>query len=330
MINTKYKFCVVYITKDYYLMLDKCIYKYSKSNFHDIHVLNVDMGSTDENLEKGKQICEQLGIEMIDRKANSMQEGLQIANKYLDEQNIDVDWMISLQHDVFPLTETFWDDLQDIINEIDTDKVGMISTNSFSNYNNGLKALESDDLADACIGKTKTSRGMLCTDILKSPYNGWYMNLPKEYYKCKYFAVESTYWSGFAINCKLFQKYITVDPKYVFELWGDDLAYQFLANGIINIAVPKLLVCHDHNLKKGIKINPGKLIEHRSDFNGSQMRFWEKWGFRWGIRNPDVRTQFFNKNEKIYSKSALQHKFFNLNINDGPLDIDLKTKAPSL
>ena len=58
------------------------------------------------------------------------------------------------------------------------------------------------------------------------------------------------------------------------------------------------------------------------------MRFWKKWGFRWGVRNPDVRTQFYNKNSKIYNKSALQHKFFTLNISDGPLDIDLKTAAP--
>jgi hypothetical protein len=328
MINAKYKFCVVYITKDYYPMLDGCIYKYSKSNLRDVHVLNVDMGSTDENLETGKEICEKLGIEMIDTPAGSMQEGLKIADEYLTEQGIDVDWMISLQHDVFPLTETFWDDLQNTIDSIDTDKVGMISTNSFSNYENGLKALESDDLANACIGKTKTSRGMLCTDVLGSPYHGWYMNLPKEYYECKYFAVESTYWSGFAINRKLFQKYITVDSEYVFELWGDDLAYQFLSNGIVNIAVPKLLVCHDHSLKNGIKINPGKLIEHRSDFNGSQMRFWKKWGFRWGIRNPEVRTQFNQTSLGIYDQSALQHVFFNLSINDGPLDIDLKTKAP--
>ena len=44
MVNIKYKFCVVYITKDYYPMLDECIYKYSKSNFQDVLVLNVDMG----------------------------------------------------------------------------------------------------------------------------------------------------------------------------------------------------------------------------------------------------------------------------------------------
>ena len=53
MINAKYKFCVVYITKDYYPMLDGCIYKYSKSNLRDVHVLNVDMGSTEENLQDG-------------------------------------------------------------------------------------------------------------------------------------------------------------------------------------------------------------------------------------------------------------------------------------
>ena len=165
-------------------------------------------------------------------------------------------------------------------------------------------------------------------DVLKHPYNGWYKNLPKDYYKAKYFAVESPHWSQFIINRKLFKKYINVDSNFIFELWGDDLAYQFLSKGIVNIAVPKLFVCHDHALKSGIKVNAGKLIEPRWDFCPSQMRFWKKWGFRWGVRNPDARLQYKETCDKIYSEKSLQNKFFNLSINDGPLNIDLKTKAP--
>tara|TARA_R110002012_G_scaffold100670_2_gene239403 strand:- start:4962 stop:5951 length:990 start_codon:yes stop_codon:yes gene_type:complete len=328
MVNAKYKFCVVYVTKDYYPMLDGCVYKYSKSNFQDVLVLNVDMGSSEKNLKTGNEICNKLGIHMLDTTATSMQEGLKIADEYISNHNIDIDWMISFQHDVFPLTTTFWSDLQNIIDDIDSNKVGMISTNSFSNYSTGIQATKTDNIAEACYGKTRTARGMLCKDVLQSPYSGWYMNLPNEYYQSKYFAVESTYWSGFAINRKLFQKYIEIDSNYVFELWGDDLAYQFLANGIVSIAVPKLFVCHDHSLKQGIEVDSGTLIEPRHDFNGSQMRFWKKWGFRWGIRNPEVRAQFNQSSIDTYNTNALQHEFFNLSINDGPLDIDLKSKAP--
>ena len=59
------------------------------------------------------------------------------------------------------------------------------------------------------------------------------------------------------------------------------------------------------------------------------MRFWEKWGFRWGIRNPEVRKQFEQLKDDTYDEKALQPFFFNINIDDGPLDIDLKSKAPT-
>ena len=328
MVNPKYNFSAVFLTKDYYPMLDGCIYKHSKSDFNNINVINVDMGSLDENLNEGKHICDKLNIKMVNETAISSQEGIKKADDYLTKNKIDTDWMICFQHDVFPLTETFWDDLQEILDLIDIEKVGMIGGTSFSTHENGIKATKNINISSACYGKTKSGRGMLCKDVLKSPYHGWYMNLPPEYYKSKYFAVESPYWCCFIINRKLFQKHILIDPEFVFELWPDDLAYQFLAQGKTNITIPKLFVCHDHALKQGIKINSGKLIEPRHDFNGSHMRFWKKWGFRWGVRNPDVRTQFYNKNSKIYNKSALQHKFFTLNISDGPLDIDLKTTAP--
>ncbi len=320
----KYRFSAVYMTRDYYPMFDGCLYKYSKADYNEINVINVDMGSTEENLEIGKGICSTLGIKMADETAESMEDGLRIADQYMTENNIESDWMICFQHDVFPMTETFWDDLQDIIDDIDENKVGIIGGNSFSNYNNAVKGVKSKEY----FGKTKTGRGMLPRDILKNPYAGWYKDLPDEYYKSKYFVVESPYWSQFIINRKLFREHIEVDPKFVFELWGDDLAYQFLSKGIVNISVPHLLVCHDHDLKNGVEVNTQNLIEPRHDYNSSQIRFWEKWGFRWGIRNLEVREQFKQTYEDTYDEKALQPFFFNLNINDGPLDIDLKSTAP--
>lgn len=327
---SRYRFSAVYITRDYYPMFDGCLYKYSKANYDEIDVINVDMGSTEENLEIGKDICSKLSIKMTDETAKSMEDGLRIADEYMIENNIESDWMLCFQHDVFPMTETFWDDLQEIIDEIDEDKVGIIGGNSFSNYDRAMESFFYDDVAEAYFGKTKTGRGMLARDVLSEPYHGWYVNLPDEYYKSKYFAVESPYWSQFIINRKLFRKHIEVDPQFVFELWGDDLAYQFLSKGIVNISVPHLLVCHDHDLKAGIKINSQKLIEERHDHNPPHMRFWEKWGFRWGVRNLDVREQFNETKDDIYDKNALQPLFFDIKIDDGPLDIDLKSKAPML
>ena len=199
----KYRFTAVYITKDYYPMFDGCLYKYSKAGYNDINVINVDMGSTKENLEIGEGICSKLGIRMAEEIAVSMEDGLRIADEYMTKNNIESDWMLCFQHDVFPMTETFWEDLQKIIDDIDEDKVGIIGGNSFSNYNNAIMGVKNKEY----YGKTKTGRGMLSCDILSNPYDGWYKNLPDEYYKSKYFAVESPYWAQFIINRKLFREH---------------------------------------------------------------------------------------------------------------------------
>ncbi len=43
-----------------------------------------------------------------------------------------------------------------------------------------------------------------------------------------------------------------------------------------------------------------------------------------------MRLQFEKESKMILSDHALQRRFFDIDINDGPLDIDLKTKAPLL
>jgi hypothetical protein len=327
--NKKYNFSVVYLTKDYYPMFEGCVYKRSQANFNEVNVINVDMNSSEENLAEGKETCSRLGIHMADEVTVAMQDGLRVADEYLTKNNIDTNWMLSFQHDVFPYKSSFWDDLQEVLDIIDEDKVGMIGANLFRNHENGLYAIQADDIAEGCAGRAKTGRGMLATDILTT-HGGWYQDLPPEYYRSKYFVVESPYWSCYAINRKLFNKYIEIDTNYIFELWPDDLAYQFLKNGIVHISVPNLFASHDHKFHEGVKINKGKLIEERSDFNPSHMRFQEKWGFRWGVRNPELRQQFNQNSFTIYPDNALQHFFYGLKISDGPLDIDLKSRPPKL
>ena len=117
---------------------------------------------------------------------------------------------------------------------IDEDKVGMIGANLFRNHENGLYAIQADDIAEGCAGRAKTGRGMLATDILTT-HGGWYQDLPPEYYRSKYFVVESSsknnLWWG-EINQKLsettfnklFEKVISyynsktvTDKTYIFD-----------------------------------------------------------------------------------------------------------------
>ena len=65
-----------------------------------------------------------------------------------------------------------------------------------------------------------------------------------------------------------------------------------MLKGFLNIALPQLMVCHDHALKKGVEIYTDQtFIRNQS----SHDRFIEKYGWDWGYRNKMLRQQFENK-----------------------------------
>ena len=68
--NKGHKFCVVFGTKNYYDMFQQYLYKYSKANWDDILVLNVDINSREEDKIKGQQICKELGIHFVNPDKN--------------------------------------------------------------------------------------------------------------------------------------------------------------------------------------------------------------------------------------------------------------------
>ena len=92
------------------------------------------------------------------------------------------------------------------------------------------------------------------TGILENPQYGWYSQLPDEWYEREHFFVESPYWTCVGFNRKLFREHIEIDSKFLFELWPDDIAHQFLKKGFYNISFTDLMVCHDHYFKKDVKV----------------------------------------------------------------------------
>ena len=51
------KYCVVFATRNYYPMFEGFLYKYTKADWDDVILLNVDVSSLPDEKEKGKKIC---------------------------------------------------------------------------------------------------------------------------------------------------------------------------------------------------------------------------------------------------------------------------------
>lgn len=314
MLNKGHKFCVLFATSNYYDMFHECLYKNSKSDWKDVVVLNVDINSTVEDKKKGQEICSELGIHFVNPDINytGCQQSVAAADEYLLKENIDVDWIVQFQHDVFPAVSDFWTRLDDNLNHIEEhkDKISMFGANVYQ-YVGYQEALELADHPDQIIRHrtgTATGRGCLERGILDK--GCWYKDLPDDYYLQKYFVVESPMWTCGGFNRKLFRENIIPDVQMKFELWPDDIAHQFLKKNFINVSFPDLLTIHDHALKPAscVSINRGNTVQ--KDYGPEQLRFIEKHGWRWGYRQydgplfKDIQDQYLDTmQEKIYSNS---------------------------
>lgn len=329
------KFCVVFLTKNYYSMFESCVYKYSKANWKDVLVLNVDISSNDDQLKNGRRICEKLGIEFVNSENDiyvSCQSAILAVDKYLTNNNIDVNWLVYFAHDVVPLQDDFWDRLDNAIDSIIgiDEKVGMFGPNTllFANaagetrgggsYEYGLKMLNETDFNRRRNG-TAIARGNLIKEILEPPYKGWYRFLPDEYHKVDYFVVEIPNWTMVAFNRKLYVDHIKIDVDFEFNLFADDIAYQFMLKGYLNISFTDLMCAHDLHFSKEIWASGISNIGYKRGPR-SNVRFKEKYGWEFGYRNKRLREQFnllFPRYE-----GTLFEKFFNMSISDGPKRIE--------
>jgi len=321
--NKGHKYCILFITRNYYDMFNECLYRYSKADWDDVLILNVDTNSTSADKQKGMSICNDLGIKFInpDYNVNSCQEAITEADNFLLDNNIDVDWILYFEHDVVPIESNFWTKLDNCLEHISDhkDKISMFGANCYQyvKYDKALELTQKDDITKYQTG-TAIGRGCLEQGLLSS--GCWYKNLPDTYFSKKYFVVESPNWTCTGFNRKLFRKYIQPDSIMKFELWPDDIAHQFMKNDCFNIAFPELLVCHDHDMKPKSCQSISRSDKYNTDHGPEHLRFIEKHGWRWGHRQYSGEHKF----EKVLDryKDTLQEKLFNEKISNGPKTIE--------
>ena len=144
-------------------------------------------------------------------------------------------------------------------------------------------------------------------------------NLEKKCKSGKKNLCESVSFFGSAANLPhtqgAFRENIEIDLEHKHRLLSvDSVAHQFMYKEIFNIVFPNLAVYHDSGeLKSGISL---KVDNSYSRSNSSHEVFKKTWGWSWGYRNTNLRSEFNLTFPKYVDK--IQDKLFNMNINDGP------------
>jgi hypothetical protein len=316
-------FCVQFNVKNWYNIFHNWK-KFSQANLSEVLALSVDIDSDALELNNGIAVCNEYGIQLINPLHNidNNGESIILVDKWLQENNIDVDWIFNFELDSVPLHADFWDKLDQFIisNEWLTESVGLIGLNTYLDHYHGLQEIKNTDKFLRNNSGTRPARGNLLNGLTEHPYSGWYQNFNRDagWFDHNYFVIESPKYHCFGVNRKLFKKYIDVDTRFKSLYWVDDIAHQFMRNNIFNIFVPDIFVSHaDIYIKQGINLPQNTNYIRSND----SITYWkEKYGWPWGYRNKTLREDF-QKNMHMY-KNTIQEKLYNSHILDGPKQIE--------
>tara|TARA_R110000824_G_scaffold49838_10_gene139662 strand:+ start:2023 stop:2988 length:966 start_codon:yes stop_codon:yes gene_type:complete len=313
------KIAFLFNTRNNYQLFDEIFFKFSSVDFSNYYFFNVDLDSTSEQKELAKGILDRHDIINLDADPEdphiySAYWSVQKCNEYIDDNNLDVDWVMWFSHDCHLIGDDFLANLEAKLesNSRFINEVGVIG---FCDYNQRE------------VGKPLYGRGDLIGEIHSaSKHQGWYDDLPQEYLNSEYFIVECPNDNGVLINKKLWQKYIVPDYNFVLFLWVPDLCAQFGLHGISSITIPSLEMADLYRMKPqfGVSrsITDDPLFHIDSYGERPWVNFWiEKYGFQAGFAAKDVVRPQFNSLKERYGGSV-QEQIFNWKISDGPKTLD--------
>jgi len=277
-------------------------------------ILSIDEDSTEEQKELGKEICSDLGITYIEREERGMLFNVITACDYFEKKGIE--WILYSHTDCYPLTENFWQRIENYISDGKLDEYGVVGFNVLHGPED-LRQWNGDDTPVRTIARTPLEPG-----------DNWYRHIdrghPTRYVhpegEKRPFVVESVMWSAAMINIKQYKKYIIPTGDYQFHMSWDDIAFQFLYNNIYNVVLPQFTFNHDQErkVKHGIpKSSPseGKDREHYSGKWGHNQVWKERWGFEFA--NPESRIEF--EQVKDAYEGTLLVDFYNHDPINGPM-----------
>ena len=337
----KHKVGIFLTSKNNYSMLEEWASLY---NYEDVHILNIDVGSNEESLLEGKEICSKYNIHFIKSKYSAMQENALEACEYF--ASIDINWIIYTHQDAYPLTENFFTILDLILLNKEMEDFGTVG---FNIYHDSNELSQWDSKLNKCMTLARTPLEL---------GEGWYRR--KNTSRCNYelfpvdkpFAIEIPMWSTFMFNSELYLKNINIDQNFQFFHAWDDVAMQFLNKNIFNIALPMLCFAHDQSLKLNHNL-PKKSPEgdsiKRTELYGrfDHLEVWkQKWNFEYDVNknqfksfpflrkvvfkilNKTIGSSFmetvsrssFKKNRALYSNTLIE-KFYDHDPKKGPLKV---------
>jgi hypothetical protein len=325
-------------------------------DFNDYPVVNIDDHSDPEEQEKGKLICASNKIEYQLNNRKGLQHAVDQGIEYLFSKH-GCEWVFCLQQDVFPIESSFFSDFEKYVNDRDVENIGAIGFNvldddnsySIDSYKNYLKnGFSRGSLGIFFLSDSKYEfQRMSLFWYLATTFLRWF-GTPKYKEKVVSFSnsrrwfsetnfhnfnkvankysglcsVELPIWAGVAINVKNWKAHIKPSDDFIFHLWFNDVAMQWL-NANVDLAVASdLYLLNDQLIKEKYGFQRSSAdagrsgdSKHVEQYGQHLINFESRWGFDY--INPRLS---YPKVSDRYA-GTLVDRYFNHDCRLGPLKI---------
>jgi hypothetical protein len=317
------KIALLFTTRNCYPLLDHIFFKHTIQDFSNYYIFNMDMNSTAEQKELAQKVFSKYDIvnlptDLEDENIYSVNRDIEICSQYIEEQGLDIDWIVWCSHDGPLVGTNFLERLESKIKEnpeFETE-VGVI----------GFRDEGTIEVGKPCYGRGNLLQGL---------YNigkGWYQNLPDPYEGSEYFVVQAVHDNTVAVNRNLYKEHVIPDYNFIlFNVW-DEISAQFSLKNIASITIPSLVVVDMYREKPkfGFKRSLDADTHTHMDTYCANMSCTQHWlnKYKWTTgKTPPTKEEFYSAD--MY-RGSIQEKIFNWHVNDGPKTLEDLREDPTI
>ena len=332
----------------------------NRVNFNSYPVLNIDDHSDDGEQKKGKQICLDNGIEYQLNNKKGLQFAVDQGVRYLS-QEYGCEWIFCLQQDIYPIDKNFFKSFESYVDGFSLENVGAIGFNvldegiaTFNSY----KKYKRDGFAKGTLGIFFLSDSKkdyirmslpwyLVIQFLKLFGNKKYKEKARYYVLSKRFFNENFFynfehyaklynklfscelpvWAGVAINVNNWKKFIKPTEEFIFHLWFNDVAMQWLSSNIDIAIASDLYLLNDQSIKEKYGFNRNSAaagmagdVKHVEKYGQHLINFKKRWGFDYA----DPRSTYRHVKDRYIG--TFVDEYYNHDCRKGPLRNYRKTE----
>ena len=308
---------IIYVSsRNNYDMLEGEVLK--NINREGFEFINIDDQSSEEEIKKGKSICEKYGIVFLENKSRGVQMATQTLIDFINENRPNCKWIFCFQHDNYPISLNFFSKISDLISKNKLKDFGILGFNNLdhgSYTGNSLNEFKVGNSPLGLIGMAHLSihqreARWLCPskqeNLLKNPL--WQ----------KPFIVEFPMWASVGINVGLWNKYIIPTTEYQFHLWLPDIAMQFNYKNYPCLILPDLYCLNHQSLKTkyGINANSARGSRDGNEYHFGKYSNFNAWSSRWGWHYENI-VEDFEQIKENYTGTLIRD-LYDHDITKGP------------